>query len=245
MAALIPGLPDLPALRSLIITELQAANLLGTYTFPNGTTDPAVSVEGIIYSEPDEGFPPTGTTIAGLEVVITPATDIPVQPTLDGYTQFFRHTITLKQWSGDNKTLQAYQTLQRKLGNIYSGSAIRQLPSLKLDAIEQLSFELEQVVFIPDEVQLYDDTVLIPPPGGEGGTVTTYERTFTEADLTIAGLLPVTHNLNSYPSAIGVFDNNTEQIQPDKIDILSPNTLSIDVSSYRPLTGVWTVSIVI
>lgn len=150
MPALIPGLPDLPALRSLIIAELQAANLLGTYTFPNGTTDPAVSVEGIIYSEPDEGFPPTGTTVTGLEVVITPATDLPGFSTLDGYTQIFRHTITLKQRSGNNQTLQAFQRLQKVLPNIYAESVIRQLPNLRLEAIEQLTFEIQQVVFVPD-----------------------------------------------------------------------------------------------
>lgn len=245
MAALIPGLPDLPALRSLIIATL--GELLGTYTFPaeegeTPGTGPAIAVDGLNAIE--ESYPPNGTQVEGLEVVITPATDLPGDSCLDGYTQYFKHTITLKQRSGFNQTLQAFQLLQGKLQNIFEGSAIRQLANPLLNNVETLTFDLEQVIFVPDELQLYEDVVLVPLPDS-GVSASSYERTFTEADLTVAGLLPVNHNLNSYPSAVGIFDGNTEQVQPDKIDILTTDSLAIDLSSYRPLIGVWTVSVVI
>lgn len=88
----------------------------------------------------------------------------------------------------------------------------------------------------PDPFEPY-----VPPaPPTQAGT---FEMTFSQSSLSISNLLPVTHDLNTYPSAIGVWDGNGELITPDEIQHQSLNSLAIDLSSFAPIQGVWTLSI--
>lgn len=77
--------------------------------------------------------------------------------------------------------------------------------------------------------------------GGDGSP--SYQRTFTQADLSIAGLLPVEHNLNLYPSAIALYDSSGEWVLPDRVEYFISNTLAIDLTSFTPIQGVWTLRI--
>ncbi len=73
----------------------------------------------------------------------------------------------------------------------------------------------------------------------------THKESFGNVDLT-AGVLTVTHNLNSeFPSSVIVWDNNSLIISPDDIESTGVNTLTVDLSSYGTITGTWNVSIII
>ena len=78
-------------------------------------------------------------------------------------------------------------------------------------------------------------------PGPPGGS---YERTFTQADLSVAGILPIIHNLDSYPSGVLLWNASGEQVWPDRLEILTLNTLSVTLQNFAPIAGTWTISIV-
>jgi hypothetical protein len=242
MTAFLPGLPDLPALRATIANTLLPAGLLGTYTFADGSTDPAIAVEGLGTEAGEDAYPPANTRVTGLEVVIVPAEDIPIESTLDGYIQTYRHVVVLKQWStGENLTLKAFHLLKQALWNIFSGSAIRQLPNSRLETIESLSFSLEQIVFIESgEFDVFAEAQPIAPL-----RPAEFERGFTQADLSIAGIFAVAHGLNTRPSGVTVYDGTGEEIQPDRITVLNLDTIAVDLASYAPIAGIWRISIVV
>ncbi len=70
-----------------------------------------------------------------------------------------------------------------------------------------------------------------------------FERNFTDADLSIAGALAVVHNLNTYPSAIGVWTNDGIPVEPDRVTYSNSNAVTIKLSSFRPIPGTWRLSI--
>lgn len=81
-------------------------------------------------------------------------------------------------------------------------------------------------------------------PGSGGNETLSFERTFTQADLSIAGILPVVHGLNSYPSAVTVFDEwGVALSSTDGWANSSVNAIAIDLSSFAPIAGTWRVSI--
>lgn len=67
-----------------------------------------------------------------------------------------------------------------------------------------------------------------------------FDRTFTDTDLTVAGLLPIAHNLNKIPSNLKVLDEQGEIAIPDSIHD-TENLTIISLQSYRPLQGTWKV----
>lgn len=82
------------------------------------------------------------------------------------------------------------------------------------------------------------------PPGQNGEPGNSFEMSFTGASLTIANLLAVNHNLNTYPSAVTVFTPAGRPILPDDWTIESPNAIAVDLSSFAPLApGNWRISI--
>lgn len=176
MAYLIAGLPDLLVLRATIAQSL--SSLIGTYTFDGGYTDAAISVEGLGADNGEDSYPPTGTKVTGLEVVITPGEELPIIDILEGYIQRFRTTITLKQWDrGQNKTLKAFQLLQQHFNNIYGGSITRVLPSPQLKNIETLSFQFETNVVV--EASGYFDGIPVPGSPGLSSITKTYDLSGT------------------------------------------------------------------
>ena len=78
---------------------------------------------------------------------------------------------------------------------------------------------------------------------GGGGEITTYEIGFTQSDLTVANLLPVTHNLGSRPSGVIIWSAAGEPVEPDNLIHLTVNSLQVDLSSFVPISGTWRVSI--
>lgn len=74
-------------------------------------------------------------------------------------------------------------------------------------------------------------------------TAQSYEKRFTQADVSIVGLLGVVHLLGSYPSAIAVFDESGFEVQPDGWHNISVNEIAVDLTSFAPIQGVWTISV--
>ena len=72
-----------------------------------------------------------------------------------------------------------------------------------------------------------------------------YETTFTDANLSIAGLLSVVHNLDPSPSAVAVWNPDGEIVLPDGINFVNDAAIAIDLASYQPLAGTWKVSVTI
>jgi len=68
--------------------------------------------------------------------------------------------------------------------------------------------------------------------------VGTYERTFVNADL-VVGVLSVAHNLGLSSPDVVVYDNTSTQISPDSITFTDNNNLTINLSTFVPLTGTW------
>ncbi|MEH2070011.1 MAG: hypothetical protein V7K47_17930 [Nostoc sp.] len=94
-ANILPELQStLLALRSQIVTAL--AFEIGTYTFPDDTTDPAIAMLGL--GSGVEIYPPQGTTVTGLEVVLVTLNSIRIEQRLDGIVQNVVTQIFLKQF---------------------------------------------------------------------------------------------------------------------------------------------------
>jgi hypothetical protein len=72
---------------------------------------------------------------------------------------------------------------------------------------------------------------------------TQFEQTFTEASLSVAGVLPVIHNLNTYPSAVTVWTNTGIPLSADRVDFSGSNAIAVTLESFRPLVGTWRISI--
>lgn len=82
------------------------ASLLGTYTH--------VGSDGFPWNPPAiwlEDGSPTPAKVEGLEVVISPDTDVSVSPTIRGYQVSSPLLITLKQWDTKKTTLEALEVI--------------------------------------------------------------------------------------------------------------------------------------
>jgi hypothetical protein len=77
------------------------------------------------------------------------------------------------------------------------------------------------------------------------GNVADYEATFVNASLSVNGSLAVVHGLNSKPSSVAVYPPNGEAVNPDNIVYVSPNAIAIELTSFTPISGVWTVSVIV
>lgn len=79
--------------------------------------------------------------------------------------------------------------------------------------------------------------------GASGSSGASYDRTFTQADLSIAALLVVIHGLNSFPSGVAVWSSAGEAIGADRVEVLSADTIAVALESFTPLQGTWTISV--
>ncbi|PHJ69142.1 hypothetical protein VF14_03125 [Nostoc linckia z18] len=91
----------LVTLRSQIVTAL--ALEIGTYTFPDGTTDPAIAVLGL--GSAVEIYPPKDTSVTGLEVVLVTLNSIRIEQRLDGIIQNIITQVFLKQFDTSKNTI--------------------------------------------------------------------------------------------------------------------------------------------
>lgn len=78
-----------------------------------------------------------------------------------------------------------------------------------------------------------------------GGSASTgkYKLTFTNSDLSSAGVLSVTHNLSEKYVQVVIYDDNDKAIVPDEITLVDTNNVDIDLSSYGVLSGNWNLII--
>jgi hypothetical protein len=105
-----------------------------------------------------------------------------------------------------------------------------------------IDLELSQSPAIVLELGLSVPIVQTVSSGGGGGS-DGVEIAFTNGDLSVAGILVVTHGLNLTPSGIAVYDSVGEWIYPDKIEALTDTMAAINLESFRPLQGNWRVKI--
>jgi hypothetical protein len=80
-------------------------------------------------------------------------------------------------------------------------------------------------------------------PSGGGGSVASYSRTFVNADLS-TGQIGIAHALGIKLVVCQVYDNTDRMIIPDAILLNDINSLTIDLTSFAPLTGTWSVKVV-
>ena len=73
--------------------------------------------------------------------------------------------------------------------------------------------------------------------------VPAFQLDFTNASLA-AGVLTVTHNLNSQYVAVTVYNNSDLIIIPDDVTATSTTVCTIDLTSYGTLTGTWRAVII-
>lgn len=63
------------------------------------------------------------------------------------------------------------------------------------------------------------------------------ERDFTQSDLSVAGVLPFTHDLNSLHPTVEIWDSQSRRLSPDEIIIVNANAIGVNLNTYIPLSG--------
>lgn len=102
---------DILALRNQIQTLLTSpVPLLGTYTFADAVGN-VVATDYAIAVQTDGSYPPTGTQIVGLEVVIEPDSATKVEALLTESRVDTDIKVTLKQWNAGETTVAATSVL--------------------------------------------------------------------------------------------------------------------------------------
>lgn len=122
-------------LRDDVLSALES--IIGTYTFVNGSTAPAIAVL------PDDSrgydYPEYGTRTTGIEVVIEKPYGEIQNPTLGGGANIrYDWMICVKQWDNNASLFAASQILLEKISCKYLVSKVVRIPeNNKLDSIEQ------------------------------------------------------------------------------------------------------------
>jgi len=91
--------------------------------------------------------------------------------------------------------------------------------------------------------QLSDGVWELNAGTGSGSGGARYERSFVDGDLTVGGLLIVSHGLGVVPSSIQILDASGTEYFPDSISGLSTTALSVGLASFRTISGIWKVII--
>lgn len=84
--------------------ELTLGDEIGTYLFPNNETDKAIALLGLGADRAGE-YPPQGTKITGLEVILYTGQTLRIERRLGGFIQSPSTVITLKQFDVTKNTL--------------------------------------------------------------------------------------------------------------------------------------------
>lgn len=127
---------------------------IGTYTFKNGLSTPAIRVEPSHYPEEPK--------VSGLEVVISVESSLQVSPRLfnDRLVEAVS-TVTLKQWDVENTTQSARQSLIRYLDGVINVQVVPR--ATFLDNIETCTLTVEQ------SFAYWGTSIIEPEPGPEDG----------------------------------------------------------------------------
>lgn len=81
------------------------------------------------------------------------------------------------------------------------------------------------------------------PTSGVEISNSAYTRTFVQSNLDVANILVVFHQLNSTLVQVSIKNNNNIAIIPDKITYGGADTIYIELASFAPLQGMYTVLI--
>lgn len=129
---------EIMELRSSLINLL--SGILGTYKFPDRTTDSAISI--LPHKTHGWNFPPSGTEVSGIEIIIVrppPA----IKELLGGRQKKYEWALTLKQWDGKGNLLEAIEKITDGLDYLLTSPrlippnpALGSLESAKLEIIE-------------------------------------------------------------------------------------------------------------
>ena len=90
-----------------------AKDLIGVYTFQNGVLHKAISI-----SNRNDQYPPKGTVIKGLEVVIFPGVSVNVTNFLGSKSWALTSDISLIQWNKNNDTYEILERIHPGLQNL-------------------------------------------------------------------------------------------------------------------------------
>jgi hypothetical protein len=117
---------------------------IGTYTLVGGITVPAIAVS-------TGNYPPQGTQVEGLEVIIVPQTDTEINQLIRGGRWEVTSIVVLKQW-GEGDVVTAMEKIVPLLGNQVTIGA-RILPDNTLGNIEtiRISFKWEYLQRIGED----------------------------------------------------------------------------------------------
>ena len=115
-----------------------------------------------------------------------------------------------------------------------------------LEALSGLADRAQNVTFataiatINSQISLLETAI----SAANGSATSFYEQPFAAADLSIAGVLPITHGFGGYPSATAIYKPDGDSIDPDDVKNPTVNTTAVYLESFLPLqTGIWTVSL--
>jgi len=85
------------------------------------------------------------------------------------------------------------------------------------------------------------DTISVTITGGIAGA-SNYTLAFTNSDLA-SGILTVTHGLNAKYPILEIYNDSDKIVSPDDIEYTDVNSCSIDLTSWRTLTGTWHITV--
>jgi hypothetical protein len=114
-------------------------DLIGTYRFTNGETTPAIAIDY------NSTYPPPGTVIEGLEVVVIPRSSLGVSGLIGGKLATYQADVILKQWDITSDTFCATDRIIGSIPGLISISP-RVIPDGELQNIEsiRLTFQTQE-----------------------------------------------------------------------------------------------------
>jgi len=127
-------------LRDRIIKVL--TNELGTYTFANNTSVPAIAIAS------NRPYPQPGTSITGLEVVVYPRISTNTSFLLGGTLLEHESRLVLNQWDLTKDTTFAHDLLVAHLWDLVQRIGPRILADGSMQTVESQSFYLKEAAII-------------------------------------------------------------------------------------------------
>jgi hypothetical protein len=141
-----------PFLTNMNVLELRQKltnildDLLGEYTFVNGRCVKAIAV--VPDSVYGYDYPPTGTKVTGLEMVIWAEAKLDTYPIIQGTHVVNSTQVVLKQWDDKKTTVEATNRLISCLGNDKIEVRPRVMPVPGLNNIETQVFYIKSVYLV-------------------------------------------------------------------------------------------------
>jgi len=126
------------------------------------------------------------------------------------------------------------------------GLALSRMTTVQRNAIASPIAGLVIFNTTTDLINFYDGIEWVELSPGSSSlfpSTASYTETFTDAEL-VAGILTVIHDLSQRPVAVQVYNNNWDIVFPDNVNLLGVNTARVDLSSFTPISGNWSVIVI-